>query len=87
MTDTSNSEPDPEFIERISRLKKLIETPVDVERLIEEGVLAEPVEDQGQTWYRLLEHDALPEHAREQVVGVKKRRADEAEETVYIRFE
>ncbi len=49
--------------EELKRLQKLHETPIDVEQLIEDGIL----ERVTRQWYRVLDFERLPEHVRARV--------------------
>lgn len=52
--------------EEVERRIKLLNTPVDFERLIEDGVLA-----RDGAWFRILDHERVPQHLWVQIGELK----------------
>lgn len=52
--------------EEFERLRELLSTPIDFDRLVEEGVL-----EKAGTWWKVLDMSRLPEHARRQIVEIR----------------
>jgi hypothetical protein len=68
---------DPVDLEELKRIKELLEQPIDFDELIADGVIEESSGD----WYKLLDYESLPEHARKKVHRMK-----ESEEGFFVQF-